>query len=183
MRPFRFGVISFGAPSRAAWEERARRAEALGYATLLMADHIDNPWPPVPALAFAAAVTSTLRIGCTVFCNDFRHPAILAKDAAAIDVLSDGRFEFGLGAGWAKQEYEGAGLRFDTPGTRIGRMAESLQVVKGLWGDDPFTFAGGSYAITDLNGTPKQVQRPHPPRTVDHATREVRDLLHHDYRR
>ena len=163
VRPFRFGVASAETASGSAWTEFARRAEALGYATLVVPDHYLNPLPPVPSLMAAAAVTTTLRVGCTVFANDFRHPALLAKEAATIDLLSDGRFEFGLGAGWLKDEYDRVGIPFDPPAVRVARMAEGLQVIKGLWGEGAFSFAGTYYTITGLEGTPKPVQRPHPP--------------------
>ena len=163
LRPFRFGVASVETASGSAWTEFARRAEALGYATLLVPDHYLNPLTPVPALMAAAAVTTTLRVGCTVFANDFRHPALLAKEAATIDLLSGGRFEFGLGAGWLKDEYDQVGIPFDPPGVRVARMEEGLRVIKGLWGEEPVTFAGAYYTISGLEGTPKPVQRPHPP--------------------
>ena len=162
-RPFRFAVFAHEAASRQAWEENARRVEALGYAILVMPDHFMNPLTPVPALAAAAAVTTTLRIGTIVFANDFRHPALLAKEAATLDLLSDGRFEFGLGAGWFQTEYERAGIAFDPPGRRIDRMHEALTIFKGLWSDESLTFQGTHYAIAGLNGTPKPVQKPHPP--------------------
>jgi len=163
LRPFRFGVASVETASGSAWTEFARRAEALGYATLLVPDHYLNPLTPVPALMATAAVTTTLRVGCTVFANDFRHPALLAKEAATIDLLSDGRFEFGLGAGWLKDEYDHVGIPFDPPSVRVARMEEGLRVIKGLWGEEPVTFAGAYYTISGLEGTPKPVQRPRPP--------------------
>ena len=132
LRPFRFGVANWETESGTAWTEFARRAESLGYARLLVPDHYLNQLSPVPALTAAAAATTTLRVGCTVFANDFRHPALLAKEAATIDLLSGGRFEFGLGAGWLKEEYDQAGLSFDEPSVRISRMEESLAVIKGL---------------------------------------------------
>jgi probable F420-dependent oxidoreductase len=162
-RPFRFAVFAYEAASRQAWEENARRVEALGYAILVMPDHFMNPLTPVPALAAAAAVTTTLRIGTIVFANDFRHPALLAKEAATLDLLSDGRFEFGLGAGWFQTEYERAGIAFDPPGQRIDRLHEALTIFKGLWSDEPLTFQGTHYVIAGLDGTPKPVQKPHPP--------------------
>jgi probable F420-dependent oxidoreductase len=162
-RPFRFAVFAYEAASRQAWEENARRVEALGYGILVMPDHFMNPLTPVPALAAAAAVTTTLRIGTIVFANDYRHPALLAKEAATLDLLSDGRFEFGLGAGWFQTEYERAGIAFDPPGQRIDRLHEALTIFKGLWSDEPLTFQGTHYAIAGLDGTPKPVQKPHPP--------------------
>jgi probable F420-dependent oxidoreductase len=152
------------AASRVEWAENARRVEALGYDTLLMPDHFDHDlFALTPALMAAALATTTLRVGSIVFDNDFRHPALLAKETATIDVLSDGRLEVGIGAGWKKQEYDQAGIPFDPPGTRVGRMQEAVRVVKGLWGDGPLTFTGQHYTIQALDGWPKPVQRPHPP--------------------
>ena len=162
-RPFRFAMFAHEAASRQDWEEKARRAEALGFATLVMPDHFLNPLAPVPALAAAAAVTTTLRLGSIVFANDYRHPALLPKEAATIDLLSDGRFEFGIGAGWYQKEYEQAGIPFDPPGRRIGRMDEALRIIRGLWGEGPVEFRGAHYTIAGLEGTPKPVQKPHPP--------------------
>lgn len=156
-------MFAYQAASRVDWEEKARRAEALGYATLVMPDHFLNPLTPVPALAAAAAVTTTLRIGSIVFSNDYRHPALLAKEAATLDLLSGGRFEFGLGAGWLKTEYDQTGIAFDPAGVRIDRMTEALAVIRGLWSEGPFSFTGRHYAIDGLDGQPKPVQRPHPP--------------------
>ena len=103
----------------------------------------------------AALTTSVLRVGCMVFDNDFRHPAVLAKEAATVDVLSGGRFEFGIGAGWHKQEYDRAGIPFERPSLRAWRMQEAVNVIKGLWSDGPLTFPGRHYTITGLTGLPK----------------------------
>lgn len=163
-RPFRFATGGAMTASTAAYAKRARQAEALGYSTFLVADHFSPKWfEPGPALTAAALATTSLRVGCTVFCNDFRHPALLAREAAAIDVLTDGRLEFGIGAGWVKQEYDQIGLPFDAPGVRVSRMEEAVRVIKGLWGEGEFTFAGTHYTITGLDGMPKPLQRPHPP--------------------
>jgi len=124
-RPFRFGVATGSAHSRAEWESRARRAEELGYATLVVADHLTTGLAPLSALAVAAGATTRLRIGSLVFNNDFRHPALLAKEAATMDILSNGRFELGLGAGWHKGEYDAVGLSFDPPGVRARRFEEA----------------------------------------------------------
>src|SRR5215212_9142174 len=123
-KPFRFGVMCFGEPTRAAWNDLARRAEFLGYATFIMADHFSNPFTPIPAMVAAADATTSIRIGCQVFDNDFRHPAQLAKEVATLDVMIDGRFEFGIGAGWSKKEYDQTGLPFDPPCVRVSRMEE-----------------------------------------------------------
>jgi probable F420-dependent oxidoreductase len=167
-RPFRFGIVCEEMTSREAWIAKARRVEELGYATLLLRDHFSagpfgNQLAPISALMAAAMVTNTLRIGSMVFDNDYRHPVILGKEAATLDMLSGGRFEFGLGAGWMNSEYEQAGLLFDTPGTRIRRLEEALYIFKGLFADDPLTFAGKHYNITAIDGFPKPIQRPHPP--------------------
>lgn len=163
-RKFRFGVMCSHASSAADFCEKARQAEALGYSTLFVPDHfIDHPLAPMPAMAAAAAVTDTLRVGSLVLGNDYKHPVVLAREAATLDLLSDGRLELGLGAGWMTADYEQAGLELDRPGVRIDRLEESIAVLKGLMGNEPFTFRGKHYSITDLDGQPKPVQRPHPP--------------------
>jgi probable F420-dependent oxidoreductase len=161
-RPFRFGVSVHGARSGAEWRGIARQVEASGYSTLLMPDHLGDQLSPIPALVAAADATSTLRVGSLVFDNDFRHPALLAKEAATLDVLSGGRLELGLGAGWMKPEYDQAGIPFDRAGERIDRMKEGVQIIKGLFTDGPVDFAGRYYTITGLEGFPKPTQRPHP---------------------
>ena len=162
-RPFRFGLQASGPMSAGEWAELARKAEGLGYSTLTCADHLDDQFAPIPALAAAAAATTTLRLGTLVLANDYRHPVVAAKDAATLDVLSDGRLELGLGAGWMTSDYESAGIPLDPPGVRIERLAEGLAVVRGLFGDGPFSFEGEHYRIDGLEGFPKPVQRPHPP--------------------
>lgn len=163
-RKFRFGVLCSHADSATDFCEKARKAEALGYSTLFVPDHfVDHPLAPMPAMATAAAVTGTLRIGSLVLGNDYKHPVVLAREAATLDLLSDGRLELGLGAGWMTADYDKAGLDLDRPGVRIDRLEESVTVLKGLMGDDPFTFHGKHYTVTDLDGQPKPVQRPHPP--------------------
>jgi probable F420-dependent oxidoreductase len=111
----------------------------------------------------AADATTNLRIGTLVIDNDYRHPVVLAKEAATIDLLSEGRLELGLGAGWLEREYAVAGLRYDRPGVRIDRLEEAIQILKGLWSDGPVNFTGAHYRIDGLEGYPKPAQRPHPP--------------------
>jgi probable F420-dependent oxidoreductase len=179
--PFRFGVSVQQARSKDAWIALARQVEGLGYSTLLMPDHLGDQFAPVPALLAAAEATQTLRIGSLVFDNDFRHPVMLAKEAATLDVLSGGRFELGLGAGWERSEYERAGLTYDAPAARVRRMEESLHIIKGLFADGPVTFSGAYYQVQQVEGYPKPVQRPHPPiliggggkRTLTLAAREA----------
>jgi probable F420-dependent oxidoreductase len=162
-RPFRFGVSIHGSKSRAELRDIARQAEALGYSTLLLPDHLGDQLSPVPALVAAADATSILRVGSLVFDNDFRHPVMLAKEAATLDVLSGGRLELGVGAGWMKPEYEQAGIPFERASVRITKMEEGIRIVKGLFADGPVNFTGQHYTITGLEGFPKPVQRPHPP--------------------
>jgi len=163
-RKFRFGVQASTARTGAEWAEQARRIEGLGYSTLFMPDHfVDTALAPMVALPFAAAATTTLRVGMLVLGNDYKHPAVVAKEAATLDVLSDGRLEFGLGAGWMTADYAALGLPYDTPGVRIERLAEALAVVKGSWGDQPCDFAGEHYTIAAYDGLPKPLQHPRPP--------------------
>ncbi len=158
-RPFRFG-LSVIEPGSA----EARRAEALGYDILLVPDHIGNGRLGCgPALMAAAAVTSRLRIGTFVLDNDFRHPAIVAQDAATLDLLSDGRFELGLGAGWLLADYTCSGIPWDAPGVRAGRLEEAVEIITRLLEGETVTFAGRHYAIDDLPADPRPVQQPRPP--------------------
>src|ERR671924_850652 len=145
--PFRFGVIGEAITSREGLLGEARRAEDLGYATLLLRDHfVPEPFgdqlAPMVALAAAAGVTRTLRVGSLVLDNDYRHPVMLAKEAATLDLLSGGRFELGIGAGWLRSEYEQAGMLFESAGVRVSRLEEAIHVLKGLFADQPLTFTG-----------------------------------------
>jgi probable F420-dependent oxidoreductase len=162
-RPFRFGAAAEGARSRAAWGVLARRAEALGYASFLVPDHYTTEFPPIAALMAAANATTTIRIGSYVFDNDFRHPAQLAKEAATLDLLSDGRFELGIGAGWHQADYEQVGIPFDSGGVRIERLIESVTILKYFFTQDVVTFAGTHYRVSGLEPFPKPLQRPYPP--------------------
>ena len=141
-RGFRFGVQAARTTSREEWVEKAKRAEQLGFDTFLMPDHFGEQLAPIPALAVAAEATSSLRIGGFVFDNDYKHPVVLAKEIATIDLLSGGRFECGMGAGWLRPEYDAAGMPFDPAPVRISRMEEGLRVMKGLWSDGTFSFSG-----------------------------------------
>src|SRR3984893_15793064 len=136
-RPFRFGVVEAHAPSRTAWVTIARRVEQLGYATLLMPDRTSaGTLAPVPALAVAASVTTSLRVGSYVFCNGYRHPVLLAREAATLDLLSDGRFELGLGTGVSSSEFEQMGMPFASPGARVSQLEETIQVMKQLFTEE-----------------------------------------------
>lgn len=162
-RPFRFGVQASNASDRSEWVQLAKASEDLGYSVLTMPDHFDDQLAPVPALMTVADATTTLRIGALVWDNDYKHPVVLAKELATMDLLSDGRLEIGLGAGWMASDYEQAGMPYDRPGVRIDRFEEGLAVIKGLMGPEPFSFSGTHYTISGMNGTPKPVQGPCPP--------------------
>jgi probable F420-dependent oxidoreductase len=162
--PFRFGVQVSDAASASDWRDKTRRIEDLGYSTLHMPDHFaDTRLAPLPAMAIAAAHTTTLRVGALVFDNDYKHPAILAKEMATIDQLTDGRCDLGIGAGWMKADYDALGLPYDSAGVRIERLDEALQVIKGCWSEGPFSFDGRHYQIRDYDAQPKPKQEPRIP--------------------
>ncbi len=163
MKPFRFGVSVRHAQSRAEWMEKARKVEALGYATLTVPDHLTDLVAPMPALISAAEATKILRIGTNVLNNDLRHPVLVAREAATVDLLTDGRIELGLGAGSIKSEYDEAGFSFDPGGTRVERLAESVTIIKSLLSGEQVTFAGRHYRVTGHTIAPPPVQKPHPP--------------------
>lgn len=162
-KPFRFGVQCSKARDASQWARVARKAEDLGFSTLFMPDHFGDQLAPVPALMAAADATTTLRVGTLVFDNDYKHPAVLAKEVATLDVLSGGRVELGLGAGWMRSDYEQLGIPYDEPKVRVDRFVEGLAIVKGLLRGETVTHAGEHYSITALPGLPVPVQRPHPP--------------------
>jgi probable F420-dependent oxidoreductase len=163
IKPFRFGVNLAHASSRAGWREMARKVEALGYDTLTVPDHLTDLVSPMPALVSAAEATQRLRVGTNVLNNDLRHPVLVAREAATIDLLTDGRFQLGLGAGSIKSEYDEVGLSFDPGVTRVERLAEAVTIVKGLLSGEEVTFAGRHYRVSGHRIAPLPVQKPHPP--------------------
>jgi probable F420-dependent oxidoreductase len=163
IKPFRFGVQASTAPSRTAWTDLARRVEANGYDVLTMPDHFTDQLAPVPALMTAADATTSLRVGALVWDNDYKHPVVLAKELATMDVLSEGRLEIGIGAGWMISDYEQAGMPYDSAGVRIDRFVEGIDVIRGAMGDGSFSYSGKHYTISNYNGLPKPVQGPCPP--------------------
>jgi probable F420-dependent oxidoreductase len=180
VRPFRFAVYAFTAPSGEAWADFARRAEELGYDTLLVPDHLSGQLSPIAALSAAAAVTSRLRIGPYVFANDFRHPLVMAREAATLDVLSGGRLELGLGAGWRRSDYRQLGYAYAAPGRRVDRLVEALGIVKRLLAGERVTHRGEHYTLDGARIAPMPVQRPVPlhigaggPRMLRLAAREA----------
>ena len=163
MRPFRFGALTRVAHSREEWLGKARKAEALGYAIFLVPDHFRDQVATSVGIMAAAAATSTIRVGSLVYDNDFRHPAVVAKDAATLDLLSGGRFELGLGAGWLLPDYAQTGIGFDPGRMRVERLEEAVRIITRYLEGGPVTFKGKHYAVTELEGLPRPMQRPRPP--------------------
>lgn len=175
-QPFRFAIQATNAAGAREWREFCCKVEHLGYSTLLLADHYLGPGPaqqaartprqdlaPIAAIAAAAAYTTVLRVGCRVFCIDYHVPAVLAKEVATLDLLSDGRLEVGIGAGWSGVEYEAMGLAFDTPGRRIAKLKEVVALIKAHCSSTELDCAGEYVNVHGYQGTPAPVQRPHPP--------------------
>jgi probable F420-dependent oxidoreductase len=148
-RPFRFGVQLSSLPA-ADWAQRLRRIEALGYASVFWPDHFSTQWEPVAALAAAAAATQRLAVGSLVYDVDYRHPVVLAKAAATIHLLSGGRHEFGIGAGWMESDYREAGMPYDRAGLRIERLDEALQVILSMWQNERTSFEGRHYRVRGI---------------------------------
>jgi probable F420-dependent oxidoreductase len=172
-RKFRFGVLTSGAESLAAWRDTARKAEDLGYSTLLVADHFGRQLAPIPALVSAADATRKLRVGTFVLDNDFRHPAALAKEAATVDLLTDGRLELGIGAGWNPADYNKTGLEFEPAGVRVSRLEEALHIVKAFFEGGSVTFHGRYYRVEGLDALPLPAQKPRPPIMLGAAGRRM----------
>lgn len=153
-KPFRFGLQVRGPIEGHSWTDTARMVEDLGYSSLVVPDHFHDQLAPIAALSVAAAVTSTLKVGALVFGNDYRHPIILAKEMATLDVLSEGRLEFGIGAGWMRTDYEQTGMEYDAPGERIERMQESLDVIRRCWAEGAADYDGTHYQLDGYDGQP-----------------------------
>jgi len=175
-KAFRFGVVTRGHASRAAWITLAQRVEELGYSSLLIPDVLGTQLAAMTALAVAATATTTLRVGSYVFVNDYRHPALLAREIATLDQLSDGRVELGLGAGNWPNDYQQLGIPFDKAGTRVSRFAEGLSIIKEFFTSETVNFSGKYYTITKLRSLPRPVQQPHPPILIGSAGRRMLTL-------
>ncbi|MEX5712928.1 TIGR03621 family F420-dependent LLM class oxidoreductase [Parafrankia sp. FMc6] len=188
-RPFRFAVQTTTATSADQWRDLARRVEGLGYSTLFLADHYIGPGPvsartllrpqhlaPIAAMAAAAAWTSTLRVGCRVFCIDYHLPAVLAKEAATLDLLSDGRLEFGIGAGTNQGEYEAMGLPFHAAPQRVSKLEEVVTLVKAHWSGGPIDVAGDHVKVSGYAGLPLPVQHPRPRVLIGGSKKRVLSL-------
>ena len=162
-KAFRFGVVAGGLPSRAAWIALAQRVEELGYSSLLMPDVMRSPLATLTGLAVAATATTKLRVGSFVIVNDYRNPALLAREIATLDQLTDGRVELGLGAGNWPNDFQQLGIPFDEPGIRVSRFAEGLSIIKQFFTEETVNFSGKYYTTTGLQPIPRPVQQPHPP--------------------
>jgi probable F420-dependent oxidoreductase len=189
LRPFRFGLQAFEAASAASWVDTARRTEALGYSSLFTTDHYFGPGTisqssghrpvdvaPIAAMMMAAAVTSTLRVGCRVFGVDYHHPVVLAKELATVDFLSGGRLEAAIGAGWVQAEYDGMGIDMDRPGVRIARLAEVVTLLRAHWSGEQIDQHGTYVNVSGFAGAPLPVQQPAPPIMIGGGAQRVLTL-------
>jgi len=182
IKPFRFSIQAGLPPAGHSWAELARKVEGLGYSTLTVSDHFDEQFAATPALMAAADATSVLKISSLTYCNDYRHPVVMAKEAATLDLLSDGRFEFGIGAGWMTTDYHQSGIPLDQPSIRISRLGEALDVITALWSTTPCNFGGIHYSVHDLDGLPKPMPhadaalRPGPPILIGGGGKKVLTL-------
>lgn len=152
-----------GIVDRATLVRGAQVAESVGYSHLCIHDHLLGQLAPIPVLTPVAMATERLRLCPLVFNNDLRHPAVLPQDLATLDLLSGGRLIVGIGAGWNAPEYVATGIQLDPAGVRIDRMLEAVAILRGLFAEGAFSFAGAHYTITELDGQPKPIQQPHPP--------------------
>ena len=166
MHPFRFAVQQGSARSGEAWATTARRAESIGYDMLVMPDHLSRQLSPFAALAAAAAATTRLRIGAFVFANDYRHPLILAREAATLDFLSGGRFEMGLGAGWMTTDYRQLGMTYEPAPRRIDRLEEAIPLIKQFLAGETVTHNGTHYHLDRASTGVPPVQKPRPPLAI-----------------
>jgi probable F420-dependent oxidoreductase len=188
-RPFKFAVRSSQTGSGREWKDKARQVEDLGYYAWHMSDHVMGPGEataatghpptnvaPVPGLMAIAGATERLRVGSRVMCMDYHHPVVIVREAATIDLLSDGRLELGLGAGWLVGEYEAIGMPFDPAPTRIERLEEMVHLAKALFADGPVSFHGKHFFVEGFEGSPRPVQRPHPPIAIGGGSKQVLQL-------
>ena len=187
-RPFRFSVQEHRARDAKHWREKAQAVESMGYTTLFLPDHFNDQLGVIAALMAAADATTKLRIGSLVFDNDYRHPVVLAKEAATLDLLSEGRLDLGIGAGWMVSDYEHAGIAYDSAGTRIDRLIEAVTILKLCFTGTEFSFEGKHYKINDFESSPLPVQKPHPRlllggggRKMLHFAAREGDIVHVNY--
>ena len=172
-KPFRFGVQMSQPGAGLTWADTARKVEDLGYSSLLLPDHFGDQLAVIPAMMNAADATTTLKVGALVFDNDYRHPVVLAKDIATVDLLSGGRVEFGLGAGWMRTDYDQAGMDYDAPGVRVSRFEEAITICKGLFAEGSVHHDGTHYRINGLDGLPKPATAGGPPLLIGGGAKRV----------
>jgi probable F420-dependent oxidoreductase len=176
-RPFRFATHVNSVASRAELVGRAREAEARGFSTITVPDHFrPDELAPLVAMAVMAEATSSIQVGSNVFGNDYRHPVVLARELATLDLLSEGRLQVGMGAGWLRSDYDLWGIPIEPPGTRVSRLAESVRVLKGLWTGAPYSFRGDHYTIDAPGGVARAFQQPHPPLLIGAGGRRMLEL-------
>lgn len=173
MKHFRFGIQLPSAANGAEYRSIAKEIEALGYSTVFCPDHFDEQWSPTVALAIAAEATETLNVGSLVYDVDYRHPLVLAKELATLDLAAEGRVEFGIGAGWMETDYLTAGIPYDKPGVRISRMIEAIQIIQMLWSGEVFTFTGDHYQIKEATGFPLPYNKKGPPLMIGGGGKKV----------
>jgi probable F420-dependent oxidoreductase len=176
MAPFRFAVQVSQAASTDGWKALARKSEDLGYSTLYVPDHLDDQWAPLIALTVAAEATTTMRVGALVLDNDFRHPVVLAKEAATLDVVTGGRFELGMGAGWLRTDYESSGIPMEPAAVRIAKLAESLDIMRAMWGNGEATLDGEFYQVRGAKGTPAPTTPGGPPLVIGGGSKRILTL-------
>lgn len=164
-KSFRFAFLVADATRRTGedWAVLAAQAEVLGYDTFGVTDHVGTPHAPLQVLGWVASCNSQLRLATLVIDNDFRHPVFLAQETATLDLLSNGRLELGMGAGWKFSDYERSGIPFERGRVRLERLEEAVHLIKALWAEGPVSAVGHHYQVKELVGLPKPVQRPHPP--------------------
>ena len=172
-KPFRFGVQMPTAVDANTYRENVRKIEGLGFSTVYCPDHLDDQFAPTVALTVAAEITTTLTVGSFVYCVDYRHPMVLAKEFATLDLFAEGRVEFGFGAGWMLTDYEQAGISYDRPGVRIARMTEAIQIIKLLWSGESVSFAGEHYTLADATGFPTPYTPGGPPIVIGGGGKKV----------
>jgi probable F420-dependent oxidoreductase len=172
--PFRFGISFGGISGRNDLVTAIHRAEAAGFEVACTADHISSRLSVMPLLSLAAEA-SAMRVSPMVIANDYRHPVVVARDGASLDILSEGRFELGIGTGWIKEQYDSVGLAYDPPSVRVDRLEEALQVILGCWSGEPFTFTGTHYQVEDVT-CPRPAQQPRPPVLIAGSGRRMLTL-------
>jgi probable F420-dependent oxidoreductase len=177
LKPFRFGVsprLSKESLPVEEWTQAVQKIESLGYSTVFRTDHFTTrTYDPIAMLASAASVTKTLNIGSRVFAVDFRHPAILSKAAATIHLLSSGRFEFGIGAGWDQRDYNMTGIPLDPASMRVERLEEALKIITGMWTQERTSFSGKHYKVTEIQQAGELPEGEHPKIMIGGGGRKI----------